>query len=162
MARRQPTAEQKRKAAKRRERFTVLAKHVAAMGEDERAALVLRMGAIVTVVGRALVELAGIEPGHTVLEPSAGTGALVRAIREACEGADVTAVEVNPRLAEGLAAMVDGAGGVIAGKVTCADFLALRRALGRPWPGSGRTRPLRVGGGGPGWRRRPRPRHGRG
>jgi len=54
MARRQPTAEQKRKAAERRERFTVLAKQVAAMGEDERAALVFRMGAIATVDGRAL------------------------------------------------------------------------------------------------------------
>jgi hypothetical protein len=54
MARRQPTAEQKRKAAERRERFTVLAKQVAAMGEDERAALVMRIGAIVTVEGRAL------------------------------------------------------------------------------------------------------------
>jgi hypothetical protein len=54
MARRQPTAEQKQKAAERRERFTVLAKQVAAMGEDERAALVMRLGAIVTVEGRAL------------------------------------------------------------------------------------------------------------
>jgi hypothetical protein len=54
MARRQPTAEQKQKAAERRERFTVLAKQVAAMGEDERAALVMRMGAIATVEGRAL------------------------------------------------------------------------------------------------------------
>jgi hypothetical protein len=54
MARRQPTAEQKQKAAERRERFTVLAKQVAAMGEDERAELVMRTGAIVTVEERAL------------------------------------------------------------------------------------------------------------
>ena len=52
--RRQPTAEQKAKAAARRERFASLAKRVAAMSEDERAALVLRVGAVVTVEGRAL------------------------------------------------------------------------------------------------------------
>jgi hypothetical protein len=54
MARRQPTAEQKQKAAERRERFRELAKRVAAMSEDERAALVMRCGAIVTVEGRPL------------------------------------------------------------------------------------------------------------
>jgi hypothetical protein len=54
MARRQPTAEQKQKAAERRERFRDLARRVAAMSEDERAALVMRFGAIVTVEGRAL------------------------------------------------------------------------------------------------------------
>jgi N-terminal domain of anti-restriction factor ArdC len=54
MARRQPTAEQKQKAAERRERFTALAKHVADMTEDERGALVMKLGAIVTCEGRAL------------------------------------------------------------------------------------------------------------
>jgi len=52
--RRQPTAEQKQKAADRRERFTALAQHVAAMSEDERTALVMKVGAIVTCAGRAL------------------------------------------------------------------------------------------------------------
>ena len=52
--RRQPTAEQKQKAAERRERFTALAKQVAAMSEDERTALVMKVGAIVTCEGRAL------------------------------------------------------------------------------------------------------------
>ena len=52
--RRQPTAEQKAKAAARRERFAALAKQVAAMSEDERAGLVLRLGAVVTVEGRPL------------------------------------------------------------------------------------------------------------
>ena len=54
MARRQPTAEQRQKAAERRERFTALARQVAAMSDDERAALVAKVGAIVTWEGRAL------------------------------------------------------------------------------------------------------------
>src|SRR5438067_8803355 len=54
MARRQPTAEQRARAAERRERFTALANRVARMTDDERAALVLRVGAIVTCEGRAL------------------------------------------------------------------------------------------------------------
>src|SRR5437764_15065620 len=54
MARRQPTAEQRAKAAERRERFTALANRVARMTDDERAALVARVGAIVTCEGRAL------------------------------------------------------------------------------------------------------------
>jgi hypothetical protein len=53
-ARRQPTAEQKAKAAERRERFRALAAQVAALSEDERAALVMKVGAIVTCEGRAL------------------------------------------------------------------------------------------------------------
>jgi hypothetical protein len=54
MARRQPTAEQRATAAERRERFTALAGQVARMTDDERAALVARVGAIVTCEGRAL------------------------------------------------------------------------------------------------------------
>jgi hypothetical protein len=54
MARRQPTAEQKQRAAERRERFTALARQVAALTNDERAALVAKVGAIVTCEGRAL------------------------------------------------------------------------------------------------------------
>ncbi len=52
--RRQPTAEQKAKAAERRERCRALAAQVAALSEDERAALVMKVGAIVTCEGRAL------------------------------------------------------------------------------------------------------------
>jgi hypothetical protein len=52
--RRPPTAEQKQKAAERRERFKALAAQVAAMSEDERAALVMKVGAIVTCEGRTL------------------------------------------------------------------------------------------------------------
>jgi hypothetical protein len=54
MGRREPTAEQRARAAERRERFTALAGHVARMTDDERAALVARVGAIVTCEGRAL------------------------------------------------------------------------------------------------------------
>lgn len=52
--RRHPTAEQKAKAAERRARFTELANQVAALSDDERAALVARVGAVVTCEGRAL------------------------------------------------------------------------------------------------------------
>jgi predicted RNA methylase len=57
-----------------------------------------------------LVEMAGIEAHHTVLEPSAGTGQLVRAIAKT--GARCTSVEVNAKLAATLGAR-------------CADFLSL-------------------------------------
>ena len=55
--RRQPTEEQKAKAAERRERFRELVKQVAAMNEDERTALVMKCGAIVSCEGRALSPL---------------------------------------------------------------------------------------------------------
>src|SRR5947209_6236320 len=54
MARRTPTPEQKQKAAERRERFRALAAQVAELSEDERSALVMKVGAIVTCEGRAL------------------------------------------------------------------------------------------------------------
>ena len=54
MRRHQPTAEQKAAAAQRRERFTELANDISRMTDDERAALVARVGAIVTCEGRAL------------------------------------------------------------------------------------------------------------
>jgi phospholipid N-methyltransferase len=62
-----------------------------------------------------MVELAKIEPHHLVLEPSAGTGNLVRAIR--AKGACVTSVEVDARLAKALADSFMN--------VRHADFLAL-------------------------------------
>ncbi|WP_035670079.1 DUF3560 domain-containing protein [Bradyrhizobium liaoningense] len=58
-----------------------------------------------------MVELAEIEPGQSVLEPSAGTGALLNALPQ-CK---VTAVEINPRLADTLRNTVDD--------THCADFL---------------------------------------
>ncbi|MBP3959533.1 hypothetical protein J8F10_30175 [Gemmata sp. G18] len=52
--RRHPSAEQKAAATERRARFTELANRIAALTDDERAALVARVGAIVTCEGRAL------------------------------------------------------------------------------------------------------------
>ena len=52
--RRQPTEARRAAAAERRERFKELAARVAAMSEDERSALVMRLGAIVTCEGHAL------------------------------------------------------------------------------------------------------------
>jgi hypothetical protein len=54
MARREATEEQKRAAAERREKFRALAKQVAEMPEEARAALVDRCGAVLTCEGRAL------------------------------------------------------------------------------------------------------------
>src|SRR5262245_13843312 len=54
MARHQPTAQQKAAAAQRRARFTELAQRVAEMSDDERAALVAHVGAVVTCEGRPL------------------------------------------------------------------------------------------------------------
>jgi len=47
-----------------------------------------------------MVEVAGIEPGHHVLEPSAGTGNILTAIRNAEPQAKVTAVEINRKLCD--------------------------------------------------------------
>ena len=54
-----------------------------------------------------MVEEADIQPNHRVLEPSAGTGAIVDAIRAAIQAAggqcDIEVVEINPALAHRLA-----------------------------------------------------------
>ena len=54
-----------------------------------------------------MVEAAGIEHGTRVLEPSAGTGNLIAAIRGASKSAAITAVELSGTLAEGLRARFD-------------------------------------------------------
>jgi protein-L-isoaspartate O-methyltransferase len=69
-----------------------------------------------------VVELADLHEGHTILEPSAGTGNLVRAVRAVAPEAKIEAVEINHSLAEGL--------GRWATSVRCADFLALNGELG--------------------------------
>ncbi len=67
-----------------------------------------------------IVEMAEIEAGMTVLEPSAGTGNLLQAIREATAGEAVrTAVEINGKLCEQLKAQELGA------DIHHADFLTL-------------------------------------
>lgn len=70
-------------------------------------------------LARRVIELADIRPGMTVLEPSAGTGALLRAIPA---GAHVVAVELVANLARALEAM--GA------DVRCGDFLTMNGELG--------------------------------
>lgn len=61
-----------------------------------------------------MVELADIREGHRVLEPSAGTGALLREIPSA---ADVVAVEVNHDLGRALRSFG------LARAVICMDFM---------------------------------------
>lgn len=66
-------------------------------------------------VARQLIDLAELEPGQTLLEPSAGTGALLDAVREAGIAAVQTIIEIDYRLAERLRQRYDG--------VRQADFL---------------------------------------
>jgi tRNA A58 N-methylase Trm61 len=73
-------------------------------------------------IARRVVELADIQPGMTVLEPSAGTGALLDAIGT---HAGVTAVEINHALAEALRVRYPFH------DVRCADLLALGGELGQ-------------------------------
>jgi protein-L-isoaspartate O-methyltransferase len=70
-----------------------------------------------------MVELAELEPDNTVLEPSAGTGALVQAIRAAGTAVAMTAVEINGELVERLSLQ-----GV---NVRRGDFLELADGLGQ-------------------------------
>ena len=49
-----------------------------------------------------MADLAEIEPGQRVLEPSAGTGNLLKAIQEAEPNAKVTAVEINQAVCDAL------------------------------------------------------------
>jgi predicted RNA methylase len=68
-----------------------------------------------------VAELADIQPGHTVLEPSAGTGNLIEAAQ--ARGGDVTAIEINAGLARALASKSE--------KTRCADFLECGPELGK-------------------------------
>jgi len=77
---------------------------------------------------RKVVDLAGIEDGQEVLEPSAGTGALLDAIKERAANARIFAVEVNCSLAENLAARYAAPEDVAEGlckNVLQGDFLSL-------------------------------------
>lgn len=67
---------------------------------------------------------ASIEPGSVVLEPSAGTGNLIRAIRDLSAACVVHAVEINPQLAAQLraAGMLQEEAG---DSVICGDFLEM-------------------------------------
>ncbi|MFI6889135.1 DUF3560 domain-containing protein [Streptosporangium canum] len=71
-------------------------------------------------IAALVVDLAGVKPGMTVLEPSAGAGALLRAAVEL--GAVVDCVELAPQMA----AVLRDSG--LARKVHQSDFLAVDRA----------------------------------
>ena len=73
-----------------------------------------------------MVELADIEPGQEVLEPSAGTGVLCQAIKTAQPTARVFAVEINHQLCEMLSQRINTAEGAAEGisrNVLQGDFL---------------------------------------
>lgn len=74
-------------------------------------------------IARQVVELADIEAGHAVLEPSAGTGALLSALPTVRPHGYVTAVEINATLARNLEPLADD--------VHCADFLMCNGNLGK-------------------------------
>lgn len=63
-----------------------------------------------------MVELADIKAGQRVLEPSAGTGALVVAIRESGADVDLTMIEINGQLCDALTQRFGG-------KIIRGDFL---------------------------------------
>jgi protein-L-isoaspartate O-methyltransferase len=87
-------------------------------------------------LARRVVDLADVQPGQRVLEPSAGTGNLVRAILSRFAGADcgrVVAVEVNQQLSESLRQQRDKTLHANESNfdVRCADFLACNGDLGQ-------------------------------
>ena len=53
-------------------------------------------------IAEKMAELAEIEPGHRVLEPSAGTGNILKAIQDTGKNCEVIAVEINNALCRGL------------------------------------------------------------
>lgn len=67
-----------------------------------------------------MVEIAGIETAHRVLEPSAGTGAIVKAIREAGSSCELVAVETSARLCDALRPYATAR----AVDLRCSDFLS--------------------------------------
>lgn len=70
-----------------------------------------------------VVQLAGIEPGDKVLEPSAGNGALVRAARAA--GGHIWAYEIDPVLHKATRDSNEFYGHFLGGGFACKDFLGV-------------------------------------
>lgn len=77
-------------------------------------------------LARDMVTAAEIEPGHDILEPSAGTGRIVRAVQEALGkgAAGLVAVEIKPNLAETVLR------GGLRVPTHCRDFLECNGELG--------------------------------
>jgi predicted RNA methylase len=81
-------------------------------------------------VAARMASLANIEPGHSVLEPSAGKGALIRAIQQECPKLSTIHVcELNPQMAYDLATSAKI--GCVDVEVTCGDFLQFKRKFDR-------------------------------
>ena len=74
-------------------------------------------------IAEQMIRLADIEPGMHVLEPSAGTGALLDAVRRNTHGVVTTAVELDAQLAARLRMHCDD--------VRQADFLQCGQELGK-------------------------------
>lgn len=72
-----------------------------------------------------VIQLAAVEPGVSVLEPSAGTGALIGAMRQIPTIGKLVAVEINGSLADGLRARFPNA------DVRNGDFLEMNGELGK-------------------------------
>jgi 16S rRNA G1207 methylase RsmC len=75
-----------------------------------------------TDLAARVVELAEIHEGHRILEPSAGTGSLCKAIRSVAPEASIEAVEINSHLCQHA--------GKWATSIRQADFLTLNGELG--------------------------------
>lgn len=73
-------------------------------------------------VARQMVELADVREGMNVLEPSAGTGNLVRAILDAAPFCALYMVEINPQVFAALPC--EGMGRLCADFLTCQDLRA--------------------------------------
>ncbi len=77
-----------------------------------------------TAVTEELAQLSDIGPGHDILEPSAGTGAILDSCFHLNGDGRLVAVEINPSLVDSLRVRYPLA------DVRCADFLECNRDLG--------------------------------
>jgi phospholipid N-methyltransferase len=74
-------------------------------------------------IAEKMVELAEIKPGHDILEPSAGTGNIIKAMPNVRPNGTVKAVEINCELSKALEELVD--------ETFCMDFLQCNGNLGK-------------------------------
>jgi protein-L-isoaspartate O-methyltransferase len=78
-------------------------------------------------IAARMVEEAAIEAGHSILEPSAGTGRILQAVAAQCDrdAIQITAIEINRGLSSTLAACFGDV------KTRCADFLECDTEIGK-------------------------------
>jgi SAM-dependent methyltransferase len=95
------------------------------------------------ICGFPYTDLAWLPPGAPVLEPSAGSGALVNAALRANPGIAVTAVEPNPHRAD---AVRDGHGEVTVHADTFEEFAARAKAAGDRYAAAVMNPPFAVPG----------------